>query len=399
MSHAAGLHHRGRSERDFRAIFISDVHLGSHGCQAGDLLEFLQAHRAETLYLVGDIIDMESLAQEVYWPTAHNEVLRTLLRIAGQGTRVIYIPGNHDATFRAYCGVRIGNVAIRRDAVHTDATGARHLVIHGDEFDGIIACSAWLDSVGRAAYRMLLRLNTVLNRMRMRLGYGYWPFATILKHRSKAARQYIGRFREAAARTAAGCRFRGVICGHIHRPEIAAESGVEYRNTGDWVEHCSALVEHHDGCFELLARPGLPVDAGTGVVPAQGMPRAAWGPRSLAIGRSRSRFGQTRGRNLAGIRGQLNQRFAFGQNGRPDAGADRVNCPRVAGGPHAGRTMAPRRRGSAPARSGARQLFHFFEHPGAHPGTARRTAQAGRREERGGRRRRLRRRLRDGRAP
>jgi UDP-2,3-diacylglucosamine pyrophosphatase LpxH len=236
---------------DVRTIFLSDIHLGSRGCRAQELLRFLGAHRAQTLYLVGDIIDVESLGQEVYWPAMHNEVLRVLLRLASEGTRIIYIPGNHDVLLRAYCGLRIGNIAVRRAAVHVDALGDRHLVIHGDEFDGIIACSAWLDWLGRGAYRAILRAHGLVNRWRMRLGYGYWPMATVLKHQSKAARRYIGRFREAAISTAAGCGLAGVICGHIHRPEASTHAAILYHNTGDWVEHCSALIEHHDGRLEL----------------------------------------------------------------------------------------------------------------------------------------------------
>mgnify|MGYP001351289750 CR=1 FL=1 len=249
----------------YRTLFISDVHLGSRGCQAGMLLEFLRSVRCETLYLVGDIIDFWSLERSFYWPQEHNDVLRTVLGMARHGTRVIYVPGNHDELFRDHIDTVFGNVEIRARRVHETADGRRLLVLHGDEFDGVVRCSPWLARLGSHAYDALIRLNRYLNAWRRFFGYGYWSLAAFLKHRVKNAVQYIGDFEQAVARAARQEGVDGLVCGHIHRPEVRMVGDVLYCNDGDWVESCSALAEHRDGRLELLywaemrARENAPV--------------------------------------------------------------------------------------------------------------------------------------------
>jgi len=235
-----------------RTVFISDFHLGFKGCRAGDLLEFLKAIDCEQLYLVGDILDLWSLQRRFYWPTQHNDVLRAVLDKARRGTRVIYIPGNHDRVFRDYDGWVIGRVEIAREIVHTTADGRRLLICHGDEFDSVIRASPWLESLGNRAYVLVLRLNRYVNAVRSRLGYPYWSVAAFLKHKVKNAVQYIANFERAVALEARRLGVDGMVCGHIHRPEIREIDGVTYCNDGDWVESCSALTEDHDGRLSLI---------------------------------------------------------------------------------------------------------------------------------------------------
>lgn len=235
-----------------RSIFVSDVHLGFKGCQATLLLDFLRSSRCDNLFLIGDIIDVWNMRNGVYWPQSHNDVIRTILGKAKHGTRVYYIPGNHDDVFRDYDGIRFGNLSIHLDYIHTTADGRRLLLLHGDEFDGVVQCSPWLAHVGGRAYAVLLWLNRYVNRVRRRFGYRYWSLAAFLKHKVKNAVSYISNFEEAVSRAARKRRVDGLVCGHIHRPEIRRMNGVLYCNDGDWVESCSALVEHPDGRLELI---------------------------------------------------------------------------------------------------------------------------------------------------
>ena len=239
----------------FRSVFISDVHLGYHGCRADLLLAFLRATRTRNLYLVGDIVDLESLQQSFFWPQAHSDVVRTLLGKAKHGTRIVYLPGNHDEGFREYCGLRFGNLEIRRRCLHTTADGRRYLVTHGDEYDCHVTCSPIAEWFGSLAYRQVMRAHTLYNHLRARLGYGYWSLASFIKGRSTAAQQYIDRYRNAVTSTACRRRLDGVICGHIHRPDDTHCNGIHYINDGDWVENCTALVEYPDGRLELLHWP------------------------------------------------------------------------------------------------------------------------------------------------
>lgn len=239
----------------FRSVFISDVHLGYHGCRAELLLSFLRATRTQQLYLVGDIVDIESLRQRFCWPQAHSDVIRTLLGKAKHGTRVVYIPGNHDAEFRDYCGLRFGNVEVRRRCLHTTADGRRYLVTHGDQFDVHVTCASSLNWLGTFLYRRIMYLHSHFNRLRLARGKGYWSLATFLKQRSSTAQRYIDRYKDAVARSASRRRLDGVICGHIHRPDRETRHGIDYVNDGDWVENCTALVEHLNGRLELLDWP------------------------------------------------------------------------------------------------------------------------------------------------
>jgi UDP-2,3-diacylglucosamine pyrophosphatase LpxH len=235
-----------------RSVFISDVHLGFKGCRAEFLLDFLRRVECEQIYLVGDIIDLWSLQRTFYWPQAHNDVIRTILGKAKHGTRVVYVPGNHDRAFRDNDGLTLGNVEICREAIHETADGRRFLVLHGDEFDSIVRASPLLESVGSHAYAAALRLNRYVNAVRQRLGYPYWSLAAFLKHKVKNAVKYIANFERALAVEARRRGVDGVICGHIHRAEITEIDGILYCNDGDWVESCTTLVEDFAGRLSLL---------------------------------------------------------------------------------------------------------------------------------------------------
>jgi UDP-2,3-diacylglucosamine pyrophosphatase LpxH len=228
------------------------VHLGFKGCRAAFLLDFLRRVECETLYLVGDIIDLWSLERSFYWPPQHTDVIRTVLAKAKHGTRVVYVPGNHDRTFRDYDGWVFGNVEIRREALHRTADGRRFVVLHGDEFDSVIRASPFLESLGNRAYAFVLQLNRCLNDVRQRFGYPYWSVAAFLKHKVRNAVSYIGNFERAVAFEARRRGVDGMICGHIHRAGIAQIEGIAYCNDGDWVENCTALVEDAQGRLSLL---------------------------------------------------------------------------------------------------------------------------------------------------
>jgi UDP-2,3-diacylglucosamine pyrophosphatase LpxH len=236
----------------FRTIFISDVHLGFPGCSAAYLLDFLRSAETETLYLVGDIIDLWSLRKSFFWPQAHNDVIRTILGKAKHGTRVVYIPGNHDNIFRDYDGMVFGNVEIRREAIHETADGRRLLVLHGDEFDSVIKASPLLEALGNRAYAFVLKLNRYVNFLRRVCGFPYWSIAAYLKHKVKNAVTYIANFERTLAHEARRRGLDGAVCGHIHRAEISQIDGVLYCNDGDWVESCTTLTEDFAGRLSLL---------------------------------------------------------------------------------------------------------------------------------------------------
>jgi UDP-2,3-diacylglucosamine pyrophosphatase LpxH len=235
-----------------RTVWISDVHLGFRGCSADMLLDFLHTVECETLYLVGDIVDVWNMKRGLYWPQAHNNVIRTVLGKAKHGTRVVFVPGNHDEVFRDHVGTHFGNVEIVEEAVHETRDGRRLLIVHGDEFDGVVTCHPWLARLGSHAYDWLLASNRYVNLVRRRLGMGYWSLAGFLKRKVKNAVSYIGGFEEAVAREARRRGVDGVVCGHIHHAEIRDIQGVAYHNCGDWVESNTALVERFDGTIELL---------------------------------------------------------------------------------------------------------------------------------------------------
>jgi UDP-2,3-diacylglucosamine pyrophosphatase LpxH len=236
----------------FRTIWISDVHLGTTGCQAKRLLQFLRATESDTLYLVGDIIDGWQLRRRWYWDQTHNNVVQTVLKKARKGTNVIFVPGNHDEAVRQFIDLDFGGIRIRDELIHVTADGKRMLVLHGDRFDGVIACAKWLAYVGDNLYTLALKINNLLNHWRARAGLPYWSLSQYLKLKVKNAVSYITSFEEALAGEARKKGVDGVICGHIHKPEIRDIDGITYCNDGDWVESLSALVEEFSGELRLV---------------------------------------------------------------------------------------------------------------------------------------------------
>lgn len=241
-----------RGKLRFRTIFISDTHLGTAGCNADLLYDFLMTVECQTLYLVGDIIDGWRLKRGWFWPTRHNDVIRRVLKMAKKGTRVIYVPGNHDEVLRDFIGLGFGDIEIMPEAIHETADGRRLLVLHGDEFDGVVLYHRWLAFLGDHAYVALLKLNIGFNHCRRLLGLPYWSLSAYMKKRVKNAVEFIGRYEEAVAHAARDRGADGVVCGHIHSAEIRQFDGITYYNDGDWVESCTALVEHDDGRMEIL---------------------------------------------------------------------------------------------------------------------------------------------------
>lgn len=236
----------------FRTIWISDLHLGTTGCQAKRLLEFLKATESETLYLVGDIVDGWQLKRRWYWDQTHNNIVQTVLKKAKKGTNVIFVPGNHDEAARQFIELDFGGIKVRDELVHTTADGKRLLVLHGDRFDGVIACAKWLAYLGDSLYTVILKLNQVFNHWRARAGLPYWSLSQYLKLKVKNAVSYITKFEDALAEEARKRGLDGVICGHIHKPEIRDIGGILYCNDGDWVESLSALIEEADGELRLI---------------------------------------------------------------------------------------------------------------------------------------------------
>jgi len=236
----------------FRTVWISDTHLGTSGCNAELLLDFLKSIQPDTLYLVGDIIDGWRLKRGWYWPPRHNDIVRRVLKLANKGTRVVYVPGNHDEMLRDYTNLSFGGVDVVSEAIHTTADGRRLLILHGDEFDGIVLYAKWLAFLGDYAYAALLKLNIGFNVVRRRFGLPYWSLSAHVKKKVKNAVAFISRFEEAVAHAAAERGVDGVVCGHIHSAEIRQFGGVTYYNDGDWVESCTALVEHRDGTMEII---------------------------------------------------------------------------------------------------------------------------------------------------
>ena len=241
-----------RPRLGFRTIWISDTHLGTAGCQAELLLDFLKSTDCETLYLVGDIIDGWQLRKGWYWPPRHNDIVRCVLKKAKHGTRVVYVPGNHDEAFRGYTGLNLGGIELHHEALHETADGRKLLILHGDEFDGVVLYAKWLAFLGDSAYNLMLKTNAVFNRIRKRMGLPYWSLSSELKKRVKNAVQFISSFEHAVAHAAAERGANGVVCGHIHTAEIRVIGDVTYYNDGDWVESCTALVEHADGAMEII---------------------------------------------------------------------------------------------------------------------------------------------------
>jgi UDP-2,3-diacylglucosamine pyrophosphatase LpxH len=238
--------------RRYRTLWISDIHLGTVGCNASALLDFLRRTECETLYLVGDIVDGWQLRRSWHLPQAHNDVVQKLLRKARKGTRVVFVPGNHDAFARRYAGHSFGGIEVVEDATHVTADGRRLWITHGDLFDGVVQCAPWLAHVGDRLYGWALHLNRHVNALRGRAGLPYWSLSQYLKGKVKRAVSYIGDFEAAVAAEARRRGADGVVCGHIHHPALRRVNGVLYANDGDWVESLTALAEHADGRLELL---------------------------------------------------------------------------------------------------------------------------------------------------
>jgi UDP-2,3-diacylglucosamine pyrophosphatase LpxH len=238
--------------RHYRSIWISDVHLGTRGCKASFLLDFLKHTESDYLYLVGDIVDGWRLRQSWYWNQAHNDVVQKVLRKARKGTQVIYVPGNHDEMMRDYLDLHFGGIYVTGETMHTTADGRKLLILHGDAFDGVVRYARWLAFLGDRAYNAALILNHWFNKARLKLGYPYWSLSAFLKHKVKNAVSYIGNYETAVATEAKRRGADGVVCGHIHKAEIREIDGILYCNDGDWVESCTALVEDAAGKLEIL---------------------------------------------------------------------------------------------------------------------------------------------------
>ncbi len=245
--------------RQYRSVFISDVHLGTADCQADYLLDFLNNVRCETLYLVGDIVDLIAMQRRAHFPDSHWQVIHKLLALAATGTRVVYIPGNHDEFFRRFCGQTFSGIELLYKAVHTTADGRQFLVCHGDQFDQVVRCSPLMLLVGDRAHGLLLRLNRWFNAVRRLQGKPYWSLAAWIKSRIGKARTFIKRFEMAALTAAEKGQYHGFICGHIHSAGFLRSEDGLYCNDGDWVEHCTALVEQENGRLELLHWSETPV--------------------------------------------------------------------------------------------------------------------------------------------
>jgi UDP-2,3-diacylglucosamine pyrophosphatase LpxH len=239
----------------YRTIWLSDIHLGTKGCQAGKLLDFLAQAQSETLYLVGDIFDGWELKKKWYWPPEHQNVVQTFLQRARDGVRVVYIPGNHDEIARDYLDKNFSGIPVINELVHVTADGKRFLVLHGDQFDAVMGYAKWLAKLGSAAYGIALAINWVFNHGRRALGLSYWSLSAYLKQKVKGAVNGVSDFETFLVEAARRNNCTGLICGHIHRAEIRMVEDILYCNDGDWVESCTALVEHPDGKLELIHWP------------------------------------------------------------------------------------------------------------------------------------------------
>lgn len=238
--------------RHYRTLFLSDIHLGTRGCQADLLLDFLRHNDAEVIYLVGDIVDGWRLRRSWYWPQAHNDVVQKVLRKGRKGARIIYLPGNHDEFLRDYTGTHFGGVEVMETVIHETADGRQLLVMHGDQFDLVVRHAKWLALLGDWAYVTALNINTWFNFVRRKLGFSYWSLSAWAKLKVKNAVNFIGTFEETLIAEARKRGVDGVICGHIHHAVIRDAGGILYHNTGDWVESCTAIAEHHDGTLEII---------------------------------------------------------------------------------------------------------------------------------------------------
>jgi UDP-2,3-diacylglucosamine pyrophosphatase LpxH len=244
-----------------RSIFISDVHLGTRVCQANRLLEFLKEYSAENIFLLGDIVDLWSMSRgSVYWTPDQNTVVQKLLRRARHGDKIFFIPGNHDEAVREYIGASFGDIVVAHELIHTAADGRRYLLLHGDEFDQVTRHHKWVAILGDKSYNLLVSINVYISWVRRRFKcYGYWSLAGYAKRKIKTAVNFIFNFEDSVIHHARGRKLDGVICGHIHWPMIKEVGGLTYINCGDWVDSCTAIVEHLDGRMELITSDAIPI--------------------------------------------------------------------------------------------------------------------------------------------
>ncbi|MCC2605455.1 UDP-2,3-diacylglucosamine diphosphatase [Planctobacterium marinum] len=240
------------TQQHFRTVWISDIHLGYKDCKADYLLDFLKRSKIETLYLVGDIVDMWAMSKRFLWPQAHNELFHYLLNLSRSGTKVIYLPGNHDEPCQKYDGMCFGDVEIHREYIHTTADGKKLLLLHGDIFDSEVCFGPVTAWIGDKGYELLLFLNRWYNKARAWLGFPYWSLAGYIKSKISGANEAIERYRVASTNRARELGLDGVVCGHIHHPEVVEMDGVTYYNDGDWIENCSALTENKQGEIALI---------------------------------------------------------------------------------------------------------------------------------------------------
>lgn len=239
-------------KRHYRTIWISDVHLGSKGCQAKQLQSFLKSHTCDYLFLVGDIVDFWAMKRGSKWTNEHNAVVQQIIKMSRHNTNVIYIPGNHDDAFREYVGMNVGNINLHRDYIHTTREGLKILIVHGDEFDVVTRYYKWVAILGDIGYNVLLHTNTIFNQIRKVLGLKYWSLSAFIKRNVKQAVSFIGQFEDSVTKHAKKLEVDAILCGHIHHAEIRDIDGITYLNSGDWVESLTAIVEEVDGQLKII---------------------------------------------------------------------------------------------------------------------------------------------------
>ena len=238
--------------KSYRSVFISDIHLGTKMSQPDKLLDFMKTFECEKIYLVGDIVDCWSISKKPIWPQFHNDTVQKILRKARKGTEVYYIPGNHDDVLRNYCDNEFGNIMLVRETIHIGVDNKLYLVTHGDQFDIVMRNAEWLAHLGSWAYDVSIELSRFVNKVRTVFGLPYWSLSSYLKNTVKESVSFIGNYEETLSKYVKGKNLNGIICGHIHHANIRDIDGITYMNCGDWVESCTALVENHDGTFEII---------------------------------------------------------------------------------------------------------------------------------------------------
>lgn len=264
----------------YRAVWLSDIHLGNKDCKADYLLAFLESSKIDMLYLVGDVVDMWAMSKQFRWPESHNKVLQKLLSLSQQGCKVVYLPGNHDEPLQKYSGMGFGDVQIEREYVHVTAQNKKLLIMHGDQFDQEVCLGQFHSWVGDKGYMLLMFLNRHYNKIRACLGFPYWSLAGYIKSRINGANKAIARYRDACCRYARKAKVDGIVCGHIHHPEMMKINGIDYYNDGDWVENCTALAESHTGELSLVY--WMDVEASQTVTPIKPVSLWQWSRKRAA---------------------------------------------------------------------------------------------------------------------